>query len=115
MELPQVFQQPDAGGTVDDRYVEPHLGHLPFTEHQKFSGDLRIVEEFIFVAEFCGFHFDARGFLQVVIGVEFVLMEHLVDCAAAVAAKLLAVADHRGLSAVGTAVNALISVAGSMV
>ncbi len=115
VELAQVFQQPDAGGAVDGRYEEQHLGHLPFPENQKFIGDLPVVEEFIGIAEFGGFHPDARGFLQVVIGVEFVLVEHLIYRAATVAAKLQGVADHRGLSAIGTAVSALIPVAVNMV
>jgi len=115
VEFLEVFQQPNTGGAMDHGNVKADLGGIPFGEEEQLGLYLFGVEEFVAVAEFGGFHPDAGSFLEVIIGVELVFMEHLVHRPASVTAKFKAVADHRRFPAVGSAVNTFVSLVGSMV
>lgn len=89
MQLVEVFEQPDARGTVDRRDVKAYPGQIVFTEFEQFFLHIGTVEKGIF-ALVCGF-IDAYARLLVIAVIlpHFVFVQQLIYLFATLAAKRL--------------------------
>ncbi len=104
----QFFQEPDAGGAMDDRDEEFHFGDASFGKGNQFIPDLFLIQEGIFIPQCSGFHPDPGIILQLVIVVKFVLVQELVYCKASLAAKEHFVPYDRVFTAIGPAMHTFI-------